>query len=339
MMFQFIETLPGDANFHLFETLPSALYGADRLRLQQSDSINTEFLHTCIVLLNNEKEAIARLAIYNNPALYYQEQKAACIGNFECINDNAAAKALIEYASNRIQTDLKSPFTIGPMNGSTWDNYRFSNHHNNPNIFLEPDHHLYYNDLFLACGFQAISTYKSALDKQLQFDNPAIAMREQELLATGVVFTNIDLMNFEGELEKIFELSLSAFEKNFLYTPISWETFKKKYLEASKIMHPEHVILAEDQAKNCIGFMFCIDDLYNKSEKSLIVKTVARINKKEWSGLGNVLGNMITRRAAKEGYASMIHAFMIEEAFSNKLSSNFLGEVYKNYTLFGKSTK
>jgi L-amino acid N-acyltransferase YncA len=325
---------PGDANFHLFENLPYEIYTVDNLRLRLPENINLEFLESCYVLCVDGKPK-ARAALYMNPHLRYQGKKSFCVGNYESVEDVSISNALLDHISSRAK-QLGAAYLIGPMNGSTWDNYRFSTQHNNPNFFLEPYHHLYYNDLFRNSGFESIARYFSSLDKQMRFDRPEIMEREKQLRATGMTMRSIDLKNFRNELRKMFEFNALAFQTNFLYTPISWETFHKKYSESAKIINPDFVIIAEDEEKNIIGFFFCVDDLFNRDEKSLVIKSIARHPDKKWQGLGHVIGNEIIKRANQNGYKSVVHAFLSEQGTSVKISQNYLGEVYKNYTLYGK---
>lgn len=238
-----------------------------------------------------------------------------------------------------ISTEAKkqgAQILIEPMNGSTWDSYRFSVHHDHPNFFLEPYHHLYYNDHFSNNGFDIIARYFSSIETNLNFDNPAIAEREIELKKAGVTFRNINLQKYEEELENIFHFNAIAFRSNFLYTPITKNEFIKKYAKTQGLIDPEFVILAEDAERNLIGYFFCIIDFYNKKEKSLIVKTAARHPDKNWSGTGHIIGRMICHRALQKQYQSIIHSFMYEEGTSSNMSKNFLGSIFKNYVLYGK---
>lgn len=330
-----IETQPGDFNFHLFENFPKEIYATNSNRFKLPETINKEFLESCFVLTSNGKPQ-ARAALYFNPHLNYQNKKTFSVGNYEAIDNLKISVLLLEYISSQAKKK-GAEYLIGPMNGSTWDSYRFSVHHHHPDFFLEPNHHLYYNDHFLNSGFEVMANYFSSIDRSLICDNPAVLLRENELIKFGVTFRNLNLPEFETELEKLFEFNSIAFKTNFLYTPILKKDFINKYIESKKIINPEFVILAEDENKNLIGYFFCINDIFNSKEKSLIIKTVARHPDKKWKGLGHVMSNHIYRKAISQNYKSVIHAFIFEEGTSTTISKNFSGEVYKNYALYGKS--
>ncbi|MBI3510110.1 MAG: hypothetical protein HY064_05565 [Bacteroidetes bacterium] len=335
MKYTIVPTKPGDGNFNLFENFPKNIYPADSLHFKLPDPINTEYLESCYVL-TEDGQCRARIALYNNPYLMYNGKKSFCIGNYESVNDAAVSETLLAYVAQEAK-QLGAAYLIGPMNGSTWDNYRFSLHHNAPNFFLEPYQHLYYNRQFVDSGFEVIAKYFSSLEREMKADIPELIQREKQLVASGMKIRNINLADFKNELKKMFEFNELAFHTNFLYTPVSLGTFQKKYTEARKFINPEFVIIAEDEKSNIIGFFFCVEDFFNRTEKSLIVKSIARHPDKKWGGLGHIMANVILKRAMNAGYKSLVHAFMREEGTSVQLSRNTFGEVYKNYALYGKA--
>lgn len=333
-MIDIIKTLPSDAHFHLFENFPNEIYITDNDQPKFSQKINTRFLHACYVAIINGG-TFGRASIYNNPDLMYRDKKTFCIGNYEAKNHPDAASKLLLHIFTEAKKD-NAEYLIGPMNGSTWNSYRFSVQHNYPDFFSEPYHHLYYNDQFINAGFEIIAEYFSSIDNSIKYDNKIVLTRANDFKQIGVNFRNIDLSKYEEELEKLFWFNPVVFRKNFLYSPISKEDFFENYAWTKKIINPEFVILAEDKNKDLIGYFFCIDDLYNTREKSLIIKTIARHPDKKWRGLGHVIANMIYRRAAEGNYKSIIHAFMYDQGTSTNISKNFSGEIYKNYFLYGR---
>jgi GNAT superfamily N-acetyltransferase len=329
-----IQTIPGTNEFCLFENLTQLIYSpAENINNKHAENINTDFLTSCYVLtVNNVPKA--RLALYNNPYLIYNGMKSACIGYYECVDEPEVSKKILSKATEEAKK-LNADFLIGPMNGSTWDNYRFSTNDNYPVFMLEPRHHLYYNSQLMSAGFNPIAKYTSSIDRTLLYNLPETTHLENSFLKKGVIFRNINMNNYEGELDKLYPFIASAFKTNFLYTPISKERFYNKYSEAAKIINPEFVIIAEDFNGDIIGFVFCYDDLLNVEEKSLVIKTLARDSSKQWRGLGSVLANKVVRLAKNRGYNSIIYAFMMEKGTSAAASESFSGNAYKNYVLYG----
>ena len=325
--------LPGDSNFHLFESLPTLLYGADNMPHKQLGDLDQEFLHACYVLvINNEPKA--RLAVYHNPNLYFNAKKTICIGNYECVANDIISEKLISF-SLEVSKSLGANFIVGPMNGSTWNSYRFSKHNDFPNFLLEPFHPVYYNDQFLKAGLIPISNYISSIDRGVAHNPIKMNGLDLKFRGLGVKIRSVVMSDYDNELKKLYPFILKMFQHNFLFTPISWETFSKKYKEAARIINPDYFLIAEDNDENVIGFIFCYDDLFNLEEKSLVIKTIARDPARQWSGLAHLFILKILDLIKSKQYGSVVHAFMNDNAKSTKVSDKISGKVYKNYTLYG----
>ncbi|PSL31301.1 hypothetical protein [Dyadobacter jiangsuensis] len=328
------ETGPGRPDFHLFTDLPGRIYPPDSIRLKIPETIPTDFLRACF-LVKDGGNVVARASIYDNPLMQYAGQRAFSVGNYECADRDEYASALLTHIMDSVK-NWGGTYVIGPMNGSTWEGYRFLADHENPLFFTEPHHHLYYNQQFKDAGLAPIAQYYSNIDRGMELDNPEIVARAEELMAEGVTIRSIDLSDFEAEISRVYEFNLLAFKTNFLYTPISRETFLKKYLQTKAYINPDLTLLAEDKAGNLVGYFFCIHDFCNTQNKTLIVKTLARHPAPEWKGLGHVIGNLIYHKAVELGYTSAIHSFIYEQGTSTKLSTHFSGTHYRNYVLYGK---
>jgi len=333
-MMEIIQTNPGQADFNLFTDFPKSIYDTNSIRFKTPESIPETFLKVCY-LLSDHGKLVARASIYDNPLLQYQHQHALTVGNYECVDNPLYAARILSHLQMEARI-MKAPYLIGPMNGSTWENYRFGISDENPSFFTEQLHHLYYNKHFIDAGFEPIAHYFSNIDRSLKFDKPEILKRELEFSEQGVVIRPIDLSNFEQEIARIHEFNSVAFKTNFLYTPITKEAFIAKYTLTKKYIDPEFTLLAEDKNQHLIGYYFCVHDFFNTKEKSIIVKTLARHPDRQWSGLGHVIGNIVYRKAISRGYKSAIHPFIYQQGTSVRLSENFSGANYKNYVLYGK---
>jgi hypothetical protein len=325
--FEILKTMPGAPSFSLFKKIKDSDGGG-----LQAD-FNSAFIHTCYVLLENG-EPKARAVLYQNPGLFYNDIKAVAVGNYESVDDQNISKRLLDHIIEDAKS-LSAAFLIGPMNGSTWENYRFSLHNNFENFLLEPDHPVYYNQQFLSSAFKPIAYYSSRKNSNFFCNNKEVLQKENHLLNFGIAIRNIDIKNFERELENLYPFVCSAFSSNFLFTPISKDVFIKKYLQFRALINPEFVLIAQDEKDTIIGFVFCYDDLLNKKEKSLVIKTLARDRSERWSGLGAVMANRVISLAKMMGYQSIIHAFMLDDGKSSGTSEKFFGTVYKKYVLYG----
>lgn len=326
--------LPSDPEFYLFAEVKKHVYEAGSVGLHQPDDLNLEFLDRCCVVTENGIP-VGRLAFYDNPELYWNSEKAGCVGNFECVNDPEIAGMLFEQAEWWAK-EKGFNCIIGPMNGSTWDNYRFSIHHDQPLFLSEYVHPLYYNDLFREAGFEAILHYQSRIERGVTDHNKKVADKIYDSGLNGIVIRELDTSRLEEELDRLFPLVKAAFERNTLYTQVSRETFHRKYAGIIRRLGTRYVLLAEKNGE-LIAFVFAFQNQLETTKKQFIYKTVARKYGKEYAGVGHVVALEVMKRAVEDGMEDAIHAFMISDASSTEISGNFNSQPYKAYVLYAKS--
>ena len=332
-MYSFIETMPGKEQFDMFESVPGHIYPYFKRQAAQKNQYNHNFLVNGIIILQ-DGTPVGRVALYINPFLRHKGLRCGAIGNYECVDDLNVSQALLQYAAEDLR-NRGAQMIIGPFNGSTWDSYRFLMNHDQPNFFLEPYNPPYYTTQFQAFGFETLATYTSSLDHEMKLGNEKTLARMAHFKEEGVVFRPIRLDDYEAELKKVYTFCLQGFSRNFLFTPISEESFMDKYLPLQNYIDPELVLLAEAPEGHLVGMMFCIQDFLNVDERSLVIKTVARMPGREWAGMGNVLVHQIMQTARTRNFDSTIHAFMLEHGNGHGLSKGNAGHVYKRYHLFG----
>ncbi len=332
--FNIIETLPDKDNFHLFSDLPKLLYPENSQRfILGNDPVPSEHLSVCLVI-EEEGKAIARCALYTKPGLVVNEKKACSIGSFESVDDLEAARFLLSVAMDMAKSE-GFEYVVGPMEGSTWNNYRFSDHNNHPNFFMEPYHHDYYGKLWKDCGFEPLANYISNLDTQLEFHEDKIERMESYFHERGAKFRSIDLENLEEDLSKLARFNNDAFSENFLFTPIAEEDFIAKYSQLKKYFDPELIWIVEDENGEIQAISFSIPDYLDQSGKTLIIKSLARKKQTPLRGIGAYIIGKTYQIAKKRKFERVIHALMIHDNHSVNISNNYEGDHYKSYTLFG----
>ena len=316
-----IRTNIGDESFHLFD------------KIKQGAPIVEEYLRHIYVLLENEKP-ITRVALYDNPHLSYEDKKTALLGYYECLGEAEVAQIFLEEVLKKIK-QLSYECVIGPMNGSTWNDYRFVSNEGE-SFFLEPQNPLSYPQHFEQIGFRSIAQYYSSKGKTFAVKELQIIEGENKFQEQGVRFRSLNLEDYEQELKKIHEFSLDSFKQNFLFSPISWKTFRDKYLPLKNMVNPEFVLFAEDKNKKLVGLVFAIQDIFCQTEKRIIAKTIARNPAPKYQGLGELMVLRFVERTNKAGFASIIHALIIESGLSQHVSEKCFGERFKTYNLYGK---
>jgi hypothetical protein len=331
--YQIIKTNPTDSNFHLFEKLPSILYpeGSERFRLGHEPA--ELFLEGCYVLLKDNLP-VGRFAFYENLELVFKDEKSCNIGSYECENNSQSSLKLIEFAKE-IAISKGYSWIIGPMEGSTWNSYRFSLNHDSPQFFMEPYHHLYYNNQFMESGFEMINSYTSNLVLASNLDAEKVTELEELNNKLGFTFRNIELDNYENELRKIAKLSLEGFTSNFLFTPISENDFVNKYLQMKPFIDPKLIWMIENKSKELHAYVFCVKDFFDAKKETLIIKTIVKKRDSNLKKLGMYTIYKINEMAIKNGFTKVIHAMMSEDNYSTKESEQNESEKYKKYALYG----
>lgn len=332
--YNIIHTQPSADTFSLFENVVQNIYPENIQPIKQIEGINTQFLQQAYVILHNERP-IGRCCLYNNPNLIYKNYKTACIGNFECINDEQAASYLLDYVSSHAKK-IGFHYAIGPMNGSTWDTYRIAENYNTPNFFLEPYYPSYYSELLIHSGFEKIAHYVSNCDREKELNEDRIKKIEHRFIEQGITFRNIDLSNYEIELDKLYEFCMQSFKSNFLFTPVDKSDFIEKYKKVKSFIKPDFVIIAENKNQEMVGLIFCLENYNDKNEKGIIIKTLAKSPSMKYAGMGNILATKLKRKALADGYKYIIHAFMIKSNASRVISNYFSGQTIREYYLYGK---
>jgi L-amino acid N-acyltransferase YncA len=327
---ELIKLLPATDEIDDIAKVPAVLF-PDNMALQlESSYVNREhLLHG--YLLKEAGKTLGGIAFYNNPGHYLEGEKACCVGYFHCINDVAAAKLLIDTVKKDAAA-LGISQIIGPLNGTTWENYRFRTSDSPPAFFLESPHPVYYNDLYTANGFQPIKTYYSFLVKPLRAMDERAMRREQQLLEKGITIRHINPENYAEDMRKLYDFSLVSFKENFLYTPYPWEAYIAKYRQLEGLNDPRMTVIAEHEGK-VVGFVFMIEDYLCEDEKRVVFKTYAVHPGAKYAGLGAVISQRLTQDLMERGFVSAIHAFVIEGSTSLNSSAKD-SEVYRTYKLY-----
>lgn len=267
----------------------------------------------------------------------YPDERLGLIGHYS-VADGAAAVNLLNHAAAELAA-RGCTLAIAPIDGNTWRRYRLlSDRGTEPLFFLEPDNPDEWCGQFEEAGFGAIAQYSSALANDLTQVDPRLETVEHRLSSAGVTIRPLDLDQFDAELERIHALSLVAFQRNFLYSPISQAEFLVQYRQVRPYVQPELVLLAEQESQ-LVGFLFAVPDLLQaqrgETVDTVIIKTVAVLPGRIYAGLGNVLVARVQAIAYALGYRRAIHALMHDANNSRNLSSRYARSI-RRYTLYAK---
>ena len=274
----------------------------------------------------------------------YNGRKTSYIGN---VNIHEKYRKNEEQLFNKIFEELKKEgieTIIGPLNGTTWNTYRYVTEKGNGRPFLmEPWNEDYSVSLFEKLDFKHLAGYISTVMEGMNSDGRKNLNKKIEKLKKFDYYKDIRVESAENKdlltvLNKVYDLTVEAFKNNFLYSKLEREIFLKMYLsyEDKIIKKFFKMLYLKDEL---IGYVFGIPDYtelgYKGKIDTIILKTIAVSPEYNGKGMGYILINSLIEEAEKEGYENVIYALMHESNVSKNIGL-LLGNMLRRYTLFIK---
>ena len=233
---------------------------------------------------------------------------------------------------------------IGPLNGTTWNTYRYVTKTGNRKPFLmEPWNEGYYVELFQKTGFNPLANYISTIMENMNPVKRENLSKKIEKIKKFDYYKDIKVKSAENEnileiLNKVYDLTIQAFKNNFLYSELEREIFIKMYMryEDKIVKKFFKTLYLKDEL---IGYVFGIPDYaelqYKGKIETMILKTIAVSPKYNGKGMGYILIDELVKEAEKSGYKNVIYALMYEKNISKNIGL-LLGDELRRYTLFIK---
>jgi len=264
-------------------------------------------------------------------------RRTGLIGHYFSV-DTQAGERLIARACSELATQDCS-IAIGPMDGSTWGNYRFVIEPGvAPRFFLEPHNDDDWPRQFQRAGFCAIARYRSALQTDLSHDDQRIYRFAKHLGASGISIRSIDTKRLDEELERMHAMVMAGFGNSLYFTPINVDEFVRRHRRLGPAIREELALIAERGGKP-VALLLAIPDLMQLQRGELIdtaiVKTVVALPGRAYAGVAHVLAACAAAIAREAGYVRAIHALMRESIHSSNWSARW-GTTIREYGLFGK---
>ena len=202
---------------------------------------------------------------------------------------------------NKLKNKIGNSEVIGPINGSTWYNYRISL--DNLDLKLYPD---CINDsvaleLFYENGFEVCHKYTSTIAKI----NYKLWERGKKInLSSDYQIKVIHGSECYQYLDDLYEVASEAFMKADYYEPISLEDFKTLYIDNIKFCNPDLFLIYFKG--EIIAFNFCYEDL---EKRFYVCKTTAIKSKHQSIKLILKLTDLSYDVMQKYGYSKTLHHF------------------------------
>lgn len=215
---------------------------------------------------------------------------------------------------------------LGPIDGTTWFNYRLANR-GQPEFLSEPRQPEFFYSAFEQAGWQVAKRYCSVVVNVEDYIEPKFAKLAAKAKAVSIhSLTAEQLQNRIGELHQFCH---TMFANNAYYLPISTLQFGALYQPLLQSINPDYCQVIEQNGE-LKGFVFAFID-----GDKLVIKTAALAFGKTLSGLTRyVIANMVSR-AKQQGVKQIIYALMADDNASAKTALK-LGSISNTYHLMHK---
>lgn len=232
----------------------------DVLNVKKHPFYKTAEVEAYIATLNNVD--VGRVLAVNNIAYNeYQNTKIGYFGFYETINDQKVSDALLDAAVTYVKSKGLTSIQ-GPMNPGT--NYECGLLVNG--FDDEPQIMMTYNPEYYITLLENYKLTKAmdliAYDTPAHFEMPKVIkdIANRTVKKEQVTFRNVNMKKWTQELDLMFDIYNSAWEKNWGFVPMTKEEFLHTAKDLKSIINPELVQIAEVHGK-AAGFILTLPDL------------------------------------------------------------------------------
>lgn len=284
------------------------------------------------VIRDNKIVVQARYWFYPHVPEQHSLYKTGIIGEFECVSSAKYSESALLFSKlEEVLKEKGATKIIGPMNGNTWQNYRLTTFYGNkPAFTLEPYTPEYFIRHWLHSGFIPHETYSSYLSRVNTWQDKRVERLHDKF--SHLIFRKIE----EEDLSPIFDLSLSSFAKNPYYIPIDKETYLEKYGKMLLLLQPNLSWVVYDKEK-LVGYVFAVmnQQSVDKVNDSVILKTAAIDEGRQYAGLGVYLLSKLMSEVKEKEIDYVIHALMYDKNPVQNIIKTY-SEKMRGYTLYKK---
>jgi GNAT superfamily N-acetyltransferase len=271
-----IENVVGNKALKQFIDFPHDLYAGDthyvpELFMAQEALLNPKkspfFLHSTAAYFlarSAEGKILGRIAAINNQNyVNFSGEKTGFFGFFDVIDDYPVAKALLDTASDwlREQGLVK---VVGPANFSTNETCGvLVENFNEPPFLLTTYNYPYYAGLLEQYGFEkntdllSYEFFPKDLSPRIQTFS---AQLEQRLAQNGITIRNINMGDFDREVEKFLPIYNASWEKNMGFVPMTEAEVRQMGKDLKMGIDPDFVFFAEKDGQP-IGIALSVPNL------------------------------------------------------------------------------
>jgi GNAT superfamily N-acetyltransferase len=308
-------------------------------------------------LAMRDGQTVGRVAaIINRNHNRFHGEQAGFFGFFETVNDEAVAGALLSQARQWV-FGRGAQFLRGPVNPST--NYEcgmLTEGFDSSPMIMMPYNPRYYPALMDRIGLRKAKDLYAYLSGTAVVETEKIERVADRSLATGGIrIRPIDMKNFQAEVERVWEIYNSAWERNWGFVPMTREEFLLMGKEMKQILKPELVLIGEKEGR-MVGFALTLPDInqalkpaggslfptgllkilyHQRLVKSLRVIALGVVEEYRASGMAASFYAELVRAARRLGYGACEMSWILEDnVLMNRSLAAMGAKRYKTYRIY-----
>ncbi len=220
-----------------------------------------EFGKTDLFLARRNGKIVGRVAAIEDPRYNdFHQTKIGWFGMFECIDDVAVARALLQTCEVWVQARGLTQM-LGPANfssNSEWST--LIDGFDADAVLMTTYNPKYYPALIEACGYtKAKDLWAFWLDLKTPPPERVARIAEKVRAREGIVIRKANMKDWDNEVRKIKEIYNAAWEKNWGFVPMTDREFDHLAKDLKMILIPELTLLAEVKGE-AVAFAITLPD-------------------------------------------------------------------------------
>ena len=305
-------------------------FDAERLPAERADQ------HFAAV--DDDNRVRARCSIWWRDTARINGSRTGAVGHYAA-SDAAYGASVLDHALRELK-NRGCEIAVGPLDGSTWRRYRFVTERGDARpFFLEPDNPDEWPSHFRDAGFCPLAHYVSEINPDIAHRQPELGSLPQKFEELGVEIDAVNVDDPVDDMAGIYQVASESFKHAFMYTPLDIDSYCRMYEPLLESVDPRLMLVARHNGE-VVGFIVAPPDFlqldYQHKMDAIVLKTVAVVPRKEYSGLGRVLIVRLLKNALAMGFTTAISALMHVENRSQEISSACAGPM-RAYTLFARA--
>ena len=240
------------------------LRGEMRAQFDQQRNPLLDHCDYALFLLRQNGKPIGRIAAFvDRLANDFWGEPVGLFGYYESPPDAQASHLLLETARRWLAEQgmhsMRGPWSFVSQEwGSVVEGY-----HPSP-VIMSPYNPPYYNEQYAAFGLQKVKdllVYVIDVRDGYRIPERILTLTDRVASRYGVRVRQVDMADYDREVETIISLSNQSLLNNWGYSPVTDDEVRAMARDLRPIIHPKAVLFAEDRAGQPVGFAIAIPDV------------------------------------------------------------------------------